>query len=73
MNRILTIIIRGYTNIKYLGVETFVKQINIKYVCIKNIKILSILEYFNLIILQKDNKISKEYIDIIINRSKKNI
>ena len=44
MNRILTIIIRGYTTIKYLGVETFVKQIKIKYVCIKNIKILSILD-----------------------------
>ena len=31
-------IIRGYTNIKYLGVETFVKQINIKYICIKKYK-----------------------------------
>ena len=60
MNRILTIIIRGYTTIKYLGVETFVKQINIKYVCIKTIKILSILHNLNLIILQKDNKIKIE-------------
>lgn len=56
MNRILIIIIKGYTTIKYLGVETFVKQIKIKYVCIKNIKILSILDNLKLIILQKNNK-----------------
>ena len=26
-------IIKGYTNIKYLGVDTFVKQISNKYIC----------------------------------------
>ena len=31
-------IIRGYTNIKYLGVDIFVKQINNKYTCNKHIK-----------------------------------
>ena len=31
-------ITKGYTNIKYLGVDTFVKQINNKYICNKHIK-----------------------------------
>ena len=34
-------IIKGYTNIKYLGVDTFVKQINNKYICNKHINVAS--------------------------------
>ena len=61
--------ISGYTTIKYLGVDTFVKTVKIKYDWIKNI----IEEFINIdfltITLKKQRKIYKLWI-VKIKRSK---